>query len=189
MNRKNLVGFSVAATLFLSVSLVGSGNALRKGISSTRRVVIDGRSLVSDDSTSDDGSFLKREFEHLGVHLPDDIQPAEDRGTSHPAFSGRLKDSPLQIAIAIPRLPTGLTTEHTIRMEGDKRTVDLIFGSVRTPGPSIRSRLLSSGWKSVSTGNDSVRFHVLQTTKGKETSIVCLDEADSTFLLFREVGR
>ena len=32
-------------------------------------------------------------------------------------------------------------------------------------------------------------MHVLQITHGKETSIVCLDEAEGTFLLFREVGR
>ena len=67
--------------------------------------------------------------------------------------------------------------------------VDLVFGTLGTPGPSIRSRLLSSGWKSVSTGKDLGGTHVLQFTRGKETTIVCLDEAEGTFLLFREVGR
>jgi hypothetical protein len=74
-------------------------------------------------------------------------------------------------------------------MEGEEMPVDLVFGTLGTPGPSIRSRMLSSGWKSVSTGKDSGGTHVLQTTHGKETAIVCLDEADGTFLLFREVGR
>jgi len=67
--------------------------------------------------------------------------------------------------------------------------VDLVFGKLGSPGPSIRSRLLSSGWKSESTGKDPGGTHVLQITRGKETTIVCLDEAEGTFLLFREVGR
>ena len=67
--------------------------------------------------------------------------------------------------------------------------VDLVFGALGTPGPSIRSRLLSSGWESVSAGKDSGGMQVLQIRRGKETSIACLDEAEGTFLLFREVGR
>ena len=67
--------------------------------------------------------------------------------------------------------------------------VDLVFGKVGAPGSSLRSRLLFSGWKSVPTGNGSGGTHVLQIRRGKETSIVCLDDAEGTFLLFREVGR
>ena len=67
--------------------------------------------------------------------------------------------------------------------------VDLAFGKLGAPGPSIRSRLLSSGWEFVSAGNDPGGIRVLQITRGKETAIVCLDEAEGTFLLFREVGR
>jgi hypothetical protein len=189
MNRKILAGLAVAATFFVSLCLVGSGNALRKGISSTSRVVIDGRSFVSDESSSNDVSLLKRELGRLGVRLPDGFHLPEEWGASHPAFSGRLKDSPLQVPSETPRLPAGLTADHTLRMAGEEMPVDLVFGTLGTPGPSIRSRMLSSGWKSVSTGKDSGRTHVLQITHGKETSIVCLDEADGTFLLFREMGR
>ncbi|MHB1024297.1 MAG: hypothetical protein ACYC24_01155 [Desulfobacteria bacterium] len=189
MSRKILAGLAVAATLFVSLCLVGSGNARRKEISSTSRVVIDGRSFISDQSSSDDGSPLKRELGRLGVRLPNGFNLPEKPGPSHPAFSGRLKDSPPRGPIETPRLPAGLTAGHTLRMEGEERPVDLVFGTLGTPGPSIRSRLLSSGWKSVSAGKDPGRMHVLQLTHGKETSIVCLDEADGTFLLFREVGR
>jgi hypothetical protein len=189
MNRKILAGLAAAATLFVSLCLVGSGNARRKEISSTSRVVIDGRSFVSDPSSPDDDSLLKRELDRLGVRLPDGFNPPEESGPSHPAFSGRLKDSPLRTPIETPRLPAGVTPEHTLRMEGEGAPVDLVFGSLGTPGPSTRSRLLSSGWKSVTTGKDSGGTHVLQITHGKETAIVCLDEADGTFLLFREMGR
>lgn len=189
MNRKILTGLAVAATLVVSLSLVGSGNARRKEISSTSRVVIDGRSFVSDESSPDDGSLLKRELGRLGVRLPDGFTLPEESAPSHPVFSGRLKDSPRPRSIDAPRLPAGLTAEHTLRMEGEGMPVDLVFGKLGTPGPSIRSGLLSSGWKSVSTGKNPGGTHVLQITHGKETAIVCLDEAEGTFLLFREVGR
>ena len=189
MNRKILAGLAVAATLFVSLCLVGSGNARRKEISSTSRVVIDGRSFVSDESSSDDGSLLMKELGRLGVHLPDGFTLPEEPNPSHPALEGRLKESRPQVLEA-PRLPAGLTAEHTLRMEGEEgMPVHLVFGTLGAPGPSIRSRLLSSGWKSVSTGKDPGGTHVLQIRRGKETAIVCLDEADGTFLLLREVGR
>lgn len=188
MNRKILTGVAVAATLFVSLCLEGIGNARRKEVSSTRRVVIDGRSFVPDESSPDEGALLKREIGRLGVRLPDGFNVSEESGSSHPAFSGRLKDSRPR-ALEAPRLPAGLTAEHTLRMEGEGTPVDLVFGKLGTPGPSIRSRLLSSGWHSVSSGKDPGGMHVLRITHGKETAIVCLDEAEGTFLLFREVGR
>ena len=188
MNRKLTAGLAVAATLLVSLCLVGSGNARRKENSSTRRVVIDGRSFVSDESSPDDGSLLKRELGRMGVRLPDGFNLPRESVPSHPAFEGRLKGSRPRILEAA-RLPAGLTAEHTLRMEGEGMPVDLVFGRLDAPGPSIRSRLLSSGWNYVSNGNGPAGMHVLQIRRGKETGIACLDEAEGTFLLFREVGR
>jgi hypothetical protein len=189
MNRKTPVGLAVAATLFVSLCLVGSGSAVRKEISSTHRVVIDGRSFVTDESSPDDGSLLKRDLDRLGVRLPDGFTLPEDTAPSHPAFSGRLKDSTRPADVEAPRLPAGWTAEHTLRMGGDGAQVDLVFGKAGSPGPSVRYRLLSSGWKSLSPEKDPGGTRVLQFLHGKETAIVCLDEAEGTFLLFREVGR
>jgi len=188
MNRKILTGLAVAATLFVSLCLAGRGNARRKEPSSTSRVVIDGRSFVSDESSPDEGSLLKRELARLGVRLPDGINLPKESGSSHPAIEGRLKESPPR-ALEAPQLPAGLTAEHTLRMEGEGTPVYLAFGKLGAPGPSIRSRLLSSGWETVPAGNDPGGTRVLQITRGKETTIVCLDEAEGTFLLFREGSR
>ena len=188
MNRKILAGLAVAATSFVSLCLVGSGDARRKEVTSTRRVVIDGRSFVSDESSPDDASLLIRELGRMGVLLPDGFTLPVESPPSHPALEGRLKESRPQVLEA-PRLPAGLTAEHTLRMEGEGMPVDLVFGRLDAPGPSIRSRLLSSGWNYVPNGNGSAGMHVLQIRRGKETGIACLDEADGTFLLFREMGR
>jgi hypothetical protein len=189
MNRRIPVGVAVAASLFVSLCLVGNGSAVRKEISSTHRVLIDGRSFVTDESSPDDGSLLKRELDRLGVRPPDGFTVAEDTPPSHPVFSGRLKDSTRPPDVEDPRLPAGWTADHIIRMEGDGAPVDLVFGKTGSRGPSVRSRLLSSGWKSLSSEKDPGGTRVLQLLHGKETVIVCLDEAEGTFLLFREVGR
>jgi len=188
MRRKILTGLAVAATLFISLCIDASGNGRRKEISSTRRVVIDGRSFASDETSSEEDSPLKREIGRMGIRLPDGFTLPEDSGPSHPAFSRRLKDSrprPLET----PGLPAGLTVEHSLRMEGEGRPVDLVFGKLCARGPSVRYRLLSSGWDSVSAVQDPGGTRVLQHIRGKETTIVCLDEAEGAFLLIREVGR
>ena len=189
MNRKILTGLAVAVALFVSLCVAGSGNARRKEISSTSRVVIDGRSFVTDESSRDERSLLRKELDGLGVRLPDGFNLPEEPAPSHPVFSGRLKDSIRPRAFEAPRLPAGLTAEHTLRMEGEGAPIDLVFGKLGTPGPSIRSGLLSSGWRSLSSGENPGGTRVLQFSRGKETTIVCLDEAEGTFLLFREVGR
>lgn len=189
MKRMIFTGSVVAATLFVPLCFVVNVNALRKDPSSTNRVVIDGRSFVSDGSTSDDSSLLKREFGKLGARLPVELNLAEESPPSHPLFSGRLKDSPREQPIDRPILPAGFFPEHTLSMEGGGRPVDLVSGKLAGPGSSIRSRLLSSGWNSAISEKYSGRTHVLQITQGKETSIVCLDEEEGTFLLLREVGR
>lgn len=178
----------MAAVLIVSFCLVDSGSARRKEISSTGRVVIDGRSFVQDKPSPDDGSLLKRELGKLGVRLPDGFDLPEGSYPSHPAFEGRLKESRPRV-LETPRLPAGFTAEHTLRMEGEGAPVELVFGKLGSPGPSIRSRLLSSGWESVSVGDNPGGTRVLRITHGKETRIACLDEAEGTFLLFREVGR
>ena len=188
MNRKILAGLIVAATMFASFCLVESGNARRKEIFSTNRVVIDGRSFVSDESSSSDDSLLMRELDRLGVRLPDGFPKPVASNPSHPAFEARLMEGRPRL-LESPRLPTGLTVDHTLRMEGEGAPVDLAFGRMDAAGPSVRSRLLSSGWKSVPTGNGPGGTHVLQIHRGKETSIVCLDDAEGTFLLFREIGQ
>ncbi|MGE5285496.1 MAG: hypothetical protein ACM3OG_11065 [Actinomycetota bacterium] len=188
MNRKILAALAVTATLIVPLCVAGNGNARRKEISSTRRVVIDGRSFDSDEPSPDEGSALKREVARLGVRLPDGFSLPEEPAPSHPGLEGRLKES-RSGSIKAPRLPAGFSAEHTLRMEGEGATVVLVFGTLGAPGPSTRTRLLSSGWESASAGDDPVETHVLQFRSGKETTIACIDEAEGTFLLLREVGR
>jgi hypothetical protein len=189
MNPKISAGFVVGASLFLLLSLSENGNARRKEVSSTRRVIIDRRSFVSEESSTDGGSQLKKELGRMGVRLPDGFTLPQETEDSHPSFEGRVRESRPRVLEAPRRLPAGLTEEHTLRMEGEGAPVELVFGKMGSPGASVRSRLLSSGWESLSSEKDPGGMRVLQFLHGKEAVIACLDEAEGTFLLFREVGR
>jgi len=189
MKRKISAGLAVSAALFMSLFLSENGDARRKVISSTRDVVIDGRSFTVDDTPEDEISQVKRELVRRGVTLPHGFDGQERSPSSHPLFSGRLIERPGLPVTEMHRLPAGLTAEHTLRMKGNGKPVDLVFGNLDTPGPSIRSLMLSSGWKSHSAGPNTAGVHMLEITVGKETSIVFLDEADGTFLLLRESGK
>jgi hypothetical protein len=189
VKRKVLFGLAAATALFVPLCVAGRGDALRKEISSTRRVTVDGRSFLPDETSPGGVSLLRKELGRLSVRLPDGFELPEEPVPSHPAFFGRLKESAGSQPIDSPRLPEGLTADHTLRLEGEGKPVDLVFGRIGSRGPSIRTRLLSSGWETVSTGEGPRLVHVLQTNRGKETAIVCLDEAEGAFLLFREVGR
>lgn len=188
MNRRIFTGRTVAAALIASIFLSGSGDARRNGASPGNRVVIDGRSFVPDESPGEDRSPLERELAGMGVRLPEGFERPEEPPPGHPALAGRLKGAPPPPREG-PRLPPGLTGEHTLRMEKGGTPVDLVFGRLGTTGSSIRSRMLSSGWESASAGEEPGGTHVLTTASGKETVIVCLDETEGTFLLFREMGR
>ena len=189
MKRKILAGMAVAAALAVSIGIAGSGIARRKETSPTGRVVIDGRSFAVDDSRPHYGSLLKKEIARLGVRLPEGFIVPGEPGPSHQVLSTPLKESRGRVDREDPRLPAGLTAEHILRMDGEGGPVDLVSGTLGARGPSTRSRLLSSGWSSLSPWEEPGGTHVLQIRRGKETDIVCLDEAEGTFLLVREVGR
>jgi len=189
LNRIILIGLAAAAVLIASLCVVERVEALRKEVSATPRVIIDGKAFVPDESPPDGVALLKKELGKRGVRLPDGFELIEMSVPPHPVIQGRIKDSPGARPVDTQRLPSGLTADHTLRMEGDGKPVDLVFGTMDPRGSSIRFRLLSSGWETVSTFDPSRSVHVLQLSMGKETNIVCLDEAEGAFLLFREVGR
>jgi hypothetical protein len=152
-------------------------------------VTIDGRSFLPGDPRQDDFSGLRREFEKFGVDFPPESGvPAGDR-REHPAFRGRLVGVEGPPSGDILPLPKGLTAEHALRLESSTGAVDLVLGRMHGRGDSIRNRLAADGWGGQKQGEANGSPQLLEKRTGKETTVVCLDEAEGTFLLFREAGR
>jgi hypothetical protein len=165
------------------------GDSPRPGSSRTERVTIDGKPFLSRGTGHDDFSTVRREFEKFGIEVPGGVGvPAGPKG-SNPAFSGGVVGSEGPPPGDPPALPPGLTADHALRLETGTGWVDLVLGRTTTRGSSIRTRLAADGWEGHERGEATGSPWLLEKRTGKETTIVCLDEAEGTFLLFRESGR
>jgi hypothetical protein len=152
-------------------------------------VTVDGRSFLPGDPGQDDFAPVRQEFEKFGVEVPKEFGvPAGDR-PEHAAFRSRFVGGVGPPSGGIPALPHGLIAEHTLRLESPTGSVDLVLGKMHGRGPLIRNRLIADGWEGPGQEEAAGLPWLLEKRIGKGKSIVCLDEAEGTFLLFREAGR
>lgn len=190
MKRKSLIPAAACITVLLLVAFSPvRGDSPRPGPSPAGRVTIDGRSFLPGDPGQDDFSAVRREFEKFGLKFPPESGvPAGDR-REHPAFRSRmvgLEGPPSGDTMALPQ---GLTAEHALRLESPTGAVDLVLGRMHGRGVSIRNRLAAEGWEGPGQGEATGSPWLLEKRTGKETTVVCLDETEGTFLLFREAAR
>jgi hypothetical protein len=187
MKRAVLYGLCIGTAFFLPLGGKQVGDARNTPASSISRVTIDGRSFASEASPGNDAHFLRREMERLGVKATNGFEIDRQAVTDPPAFGGRLLGSPTRQPP--PKPPPGLTAEHTIRMEGDGQSIELVFGRMDPLGSTVHSRLVAEGWMPALQEKEIRTPRVLQKIQGKEANVACLDEAERTFLLIRKVGR
>jgi hypothetical protein len=84
--------------------------------------------------------------------------------------------------------PPGLALEHRLHLDSESGGVDLATGRCGK-GDHVRRRLIAAGWRLLGPDTLNGFARILQSVRGKETMVVCLDEAEGTFLLFRKVDR
>ncbi|MBE0603577.1 MAG: hypothetical protein IH611_08110 [Deltaproteobacteria bacterium] len=162
MKRKGLLISVAGAALLLSLFLSKYGNALKYVPSSATEVSIDGRTFRSADFLADEATLVRRELEK-------------------PDASGK------EPSAGLPDIPRGLTTEHTLRMSGGGRSVELAFGKTETRAAGMAYRLANGGWTPVSSEGNPRFPRMLHKIRGKEVTVVCLDEKEDGFLLIRRV--
>lgn len=189
MKKKGLMISFAASALLLPLALTGTGDAVKTNPRSTTEVTIDGMKYSADGSGPGDTSSLFCELARLGVRLPEPASIPEPRRDVHPVFSGKLAGSGQASSAAAPEVPKELSPDHSLRMSGEGGTVELVFGSTGTGAKTAFSRLTAKGWVPLSIDFDARAPRMLQQVRGKETAVVCLDEKEGTFLLFRKMGR
>ena len=190
MKRKSFFP-AVACTTVLILAAFSPvrGDSPRPGTSPAGRVTIDGSSFLPGDPARDDFSTVRREFEKFGVEAPPEFGDPEGGRREHPAFRNRLVGVEASPSGDTPALPRGLIAEHTLRLESPTGPVDLVLGRINGQGASMRNRLADDGWEYPGQGEATGPPWLLEKRNGKETAVVFLDEAEGTFLLFRETGR
>jgi len=162
MKRKGLLISMAGAALLLSLIVSGYGKALKIVPSSAMEVSIDGRTFRSADFLADEATLVRREL-------------------------GKLDASGKEPSAGLPDIPRGLTAEHSLRMSGGGRSVELAFGKTETGAAGTASRLANGGWTPVSPEGNARFPRMLHKVRGKEVTVVCLDEKEDRFLLIRRV--
>lgn len=190
MKRKSLFPAVACTTVLLLIAFSHvRGDSPPPGASPAGRVTIDGKSFLPGDPEQDDFSAVRREFDTFGLEVPPGFAvPAGDR-REHPVFRGRLVGVESPPSGETPALPRGLTAEHTLRIESPTGAVDLVLGRMHGRGDSMRNRFAADGWEGPGRAEATGPPWMLEKRNGKETAVVFLDEAEGTFLLFRETGR
>lgn len=82
------------------------------------------------------------------------------------------------------RYPQGLRADHSLRLESEPGPVDISFGSMEARGPQVRRRMSSTGWECFEPARGQAAVAIMK--KGRETTIVLLDEKEGKFLLLRK---
>lgn len=180
----------IAAGVALLFSLIayGTGDAGKRdsGFSSFS---IDGKSFLPGGSLSDEFAALRRELSRLGVQAPEGLAVSDTIGGPGPVFSEKLVSSGQTASVEAARVPGGLAADHVLRMSGPDGTLELIMGRTGGGNLSAAARLESDRWEPVRAAGNARLPNMLRKTRGKETSIVLLDEAESSFLLIRKLSR
>ncbi|MBP2669778.1 MAG: hypothetical protein H6Q80_1980 [Deltaproteobacteria bacterium] len=190
MKRKSLFPAVACTTVLLLVAFSHvRGDSPRPGTSPAGRVTIDGKSFLPGDPDQDDFSAVRREFDTFGLEAPPEFAVPAGNRPEHPVFRGRVVGVESPPSGDTPALPRGLTAEHTIRLESPAGPVDLVLGRMNGRGASVRDRLAADGWDGPGQAETTGPPWMLEKRNGKETAVVFLDEAEGTFLLFRETGR
>jgi hypothetical protein len=162
MKRKGLLISMAGGALLLSLIISGYGDALKFVPSSTAEISIDGITYRSDDFLSDEAVLVRRELEKL------------DASGNEPSAG-------------LPDVPRGLAAEHTLRMSGGGRTVEMAFGKTESGAAGMASRLANGGWTPVSAEGNARFPRMFHKVRGKEITVVCLDDKESGFLLLRRL--
>lgn len=186
MRRGSLYCLCIGAATSALLGVARGGGAWKAAALPEKRVTIDGRGYLTQPLSDNETTAVRRELEQLGVPLPDGFEIARTAETGHPVFRETLR--PLAQQPVAAKLPPGFSAEHAIRLEADGQTVELVFGRTASPCRTVVARLPAEGWIPASQGETIPGPRLLHLTRRKETAVACLDEADRTFLLIRNLG-
>lgn len=153
-----------------------------KTLSSTEVFTIDGKKYLVEKSAASDISLIRRELSREGI----DIQLSGSGQSTNPYFVQPLREEPCTTSLPTMPLPQGLRAEHVMHMESEAGSIGLAFGTMDARGPQIRNQLLTSGWECIHAGNSQEQVAIATRKKGRETSIVFLEEKEGKFLLARK---
>jgi hypothetical protein len=152
-------------------------------ISTTRSFSLNGR-WYSVGKPSGSDSLIREELTKRGFDVSRIPQETGDPGDF---FLDTLSEQSSKNNRSRPySLPFFFRAKNNLQMESDAGIIDITYGNVSPKGSYARKDLAAKGWKIVETGKSAGPVSIATISKGRETSIVFLEEKEGGCLFIRQ---
>jgi len=133
-----------------------------------------GNSLIQEELSRQgfDITRLPRGALDLGDGVPDPLFEIPTRKRFRPFF-----------------FPAWFQVENSLQMESEDGLIDIAYGRNATAGGSARKELVAEGWTVVGMGGDTGPLSMATIRRGRETSIVFLEEKEGDCLFVRRLEK
>lgn len=150
-------------------------------ISPTRSFSLNGRSY-SVGKPAEAGSLLREELRKRGLSVPE-----LSRETAGPdgCLVDTLSETPSKSRSRPIPLPPGFRAENSLQMESGDGSIDIAYGTFSLNNGSARKALADAGWEFTEPEESGRPFRIATLRKGRETTIVFLEEKERACLLIR----
>lgn len=185
---KPLVRFLAIPVVGCAISAFALVRAAGLTTFGTRAFFFGGRWYAVGQRTTGE-SVLRNELAKAGFELP---RKTEDpRGRLDCEIDALLPTAP-KIGLRPVHLPSGLGRFHaadSLRTESATHTVDIASGTVAGKISRIRNALIAAGWHVAQSGQPGEPYCIATMNRGRETSIVVLQEDKGSALVLRQMEK
>lgn len=154
----------------------------------TRAFFFEGRWYAVGQRTTAE-SVLRNELAKAGYELPRETEDSRDRLDCE---IDALSSTAPKIGPRPLHLPSGLGRFHaadSLRTESATHTVDIASGTVEAKIWRIRNALIAAGWHVAQSGQPGEPYCIATMNRGRETSIVVLEEDKGSVLVLRQMEK
>lgn len=178
-----LIAASLVACAYSVYAVAHRGDGI---LSTTRSFSLNGRWYsVGKPSGSDSlirGELTRRGFDVTRIPL--------ETGNPGDFFLDALSEQSSRINRSrLHSLPFSFRAKNSLQMESDAGIIDITYGNVSPKGSHAKGDLAAKGWKIVETGKSAGPVSIATISKGRETSIVFLEEKEGGCLFIRQLEK
>ncbi len=154
---------------------------MEKIISPTRSFALQGR-WYSTGSPSKETFLIQEELSRQGVDITQIPQGAPDPGDG---VTEPLSDIPSKNRLRPFFFPAWFRAENSLQMESEDGWIDITYGKIATSGDTARKEIAAEEWTVVGLEGHAMPFSLATIRRGRETSIVFLEEKEGSCLFIR----
>lgn len=177
-----LVTASLIAAAF---SVYALPHRMDRILSATRSFSWDGKWYSVGKPSSGD-SLIRKELSRRGFDITRIPQETTEPGVD---LVDTLSEIPPKKHPRLIPFPSTFRAENSLQMESVAGFIDITYGNVSPKGGYAKKELAAKGWKFVEMDEPARPFCIATIRKGRETSIVLLEEKEGSCLFLRQLEK